>query len=63
MGRPYSLKQTTLHAIDGIPQKFQILHMEQEVVDDYMSMFYCVLSYDLEPIRLLDEEALLGQQV
>jgi hypothetical protein len=63
MGRPYSLKQMALHAIDGIPQNFQILHVEQEVVDDYMSMFYCVLSYDLEPIGLLDEEALLAQQV
>jgi hypothetical protein len=38
MGRPYSLKQMALHAVDGIPHNFQILHVEQEVVDDYMSV-------------------------
>jgi hypothetical protein len=60
MGRPYSLKQMALHAV-GIPQNFQILHVEQEVVDDYMSVLYCILSCDLEPIRMLDEKALLAQ--
>ncbi len=63
MGRPYSLKQMALHAIDGIPQNFQIMHVEQKLVDDYMLVFYCVLSCDLEPIQLLDEEAFLAQQV
>jgi ATP-binding cassette subfamily F protein 3 len=52
-----------LHAIDGIPQNCQILHVEQEVVGDDTSVLQCVLSSDVERTQLLAEEAQLAQQV
>jgi ATP-binding cassette subfamily F protein 3 len=56
------LKQMALHAIDGIPQNCQILHVEQEVVGDDTSVLQCVLSSDVERTQLLAEEAQLAQQ-
>lgn len=53
-----------MHAIDGIPQNCQILHVEQEVVGDDTSALQCVLNTDIERTQLLEEEAhLLAQQV
>ncbi len=53
-----------MHAIDGIPQNCQILHVEQEVVGDDTTALQCVLNTDIERTQLLGEEArLLEQQV
>ncbi|CAK9868000.1 unnamed protein product [Sphagnum jensenii] len=62
-GKTTFLKQMALHAIDGIPQNCQILHVEQEVVGDDTSVLQCVLSSDVERTQLLAEEAhFLGVQ-
>ncbi|CAM5999250.1 unnamed protein product [Sphagnum balticum] len=61
-GKTTFLKQMALHAIDGIPQNCQILHVEQEVVGDDTSVLQCVLSSDVERTQLLAEEAQLAQQ-
>ena len=53
-----------MHAIDGIPRNFQILHVEQEVVGDDTTALQCVLNTDVERTKLMEEEAsLLAQQV
>lgn len=53
-----------MHAIDGIPNNCQILHVEQEVVGDNTTALQCVLNSDIERTQLLEEEAqLLAQQV
>lgn len=53
-----------MHAIDGIPQNCQILHVEQEVVGDDTTALQCVLNSDMERTQLLEEEArLLARQV
>lgn len=53
-----------MHAIDGIPNNCQILHVEQEVVGDDITALQCVLNSDIERTQLLEEEAcLLAQQV
>lgn len=53
-----------MHAIEGIPRKCQILHVEQEVVGDDTTALQCILNSDVERIQLLEEEAsLLSQQV
>lgn len=53
-----------MHAIDGIPKNFQILHVEQEVVGDDTSALQCVLNTDVERTQLMEEEArLLAKQV
>lgn len=53
-----------MHAIDGIPNSCQILHVEQEVAGDDTSALQCVVNTDIERSQLLEEEAhLLAQQV
>ena len=53
-----------LHAIDGIPDNCQILHVEQEVVGDDTTALQCVLNTDVERTQLLEEETrLVAQQV
>lgn len=53
-----------LHAIDGIPKNCQILHVEQEVVGDDITVLQCVLNADVERKQLMEEESqLLTQQV
>lgn len=53
-----------MHAIDGIPKNCQILHVEQEVSGDDITALQCVLTSDVERLRLLEEEArLLSLQV
>lgn len=48
-----------MHAIDGIPQHCQILHVEQEVVGDDTTALQCVLNTDVERTHLLGEEVIL----
>lgn len=53
-----------MHAIDGIPDNCQILHVEQEVVGDDTTALQCVLNTDVERTQLLEEETrLVAQQV
>lgn len=53
-----------MHAIDGIPNNCQILHVEQEVAGDNTTALQCVLNTDIERTQLLEEEArLIAQQV
>lgn len=53
-----------MHAIDGIPDNCQILHVEQEVAGDNTTALQCVLNTDIERTQLLEEEArLIAQQV
>lgn len=53
-----------MHAIDGIPNSCQILHVEQEVAGDDTSALQCVVNTDIERSQLLEEETrLLAQQV
>lgn len=53
-----------MHAIDGIPDNCQILHVEQEVVGDDTTALQCILNTDIERTQLLQEEAhLVAQQV
>ncbi|XP_065858525.1 ABC transporter F family member 3 [Euphorbia lathyris] len=62
-GKTTFLRHMALHAIDGIPQHCQILHVEQEVVGDTTSALQCVLNSDIERTQLLEEEArLLAKQ-
>ncbi|WCJ26568.1 ATP-binding cassette sub-family F member 3 [Euphorbia peplus] len=58
-GKTTFLRHMALHAIDGIPQHCQILHVEQEVVGDETSALQCVLNSDIERTQLLEEEARL----
>lgn len=63
-GKTTFLRHMAMHAIEGIPNNCQILHVEQEVVGDDTTALQCVLKADVERTRLLEEEAsLLGQQV
>ena len=53
-----------MHAIEGIPNNCQILHVEKEVVGDDTIALQCVLNADLERTQLLEEEVhLLALQV
>ncbi|KAI4315559.1 hypothetical protein L6164_028355 [Bauhinia variegata] len=62
-GKTTFLRHMALHAIDGIPNNCQILHVEQEVVGDDTTALQCVLNSDTERTQLLEEEArLLAQQ-
>ncbi|KAM7279333.1 hypothetical protein ACFE04_006467 [Oxalis oulophora] len=62
-GKTTFLRHMAMHAIDGIPQNCQILHVEQEVVGDKTTALQCVLNADVERTQLMDEEAdLLLQQ-
>ncbi|GLT90717.1 hypothetical protein SLE2022_086360 [Rubroshorea leprosula] len=62
-GKTTFLRYMAMHAIDGIPQNCQILHVEQEVVGDDTTALQCVLNSDIERTQLLEEEAhLLAQQ-
>lgn len=58
-GKTTFLRHMALHAIDGIPNNCQILHVEQEVVGDDTTALQCVLSSDVERTKLLEEEASL----
>lgn len=63
-GKTTFLRYMALHAIDGIPNNCQILHVEQEVVGDDTTALQCVLNSDVERTQLLEEEArLVAQQV
>lgn len=63
-GKTTFLRHMAMHAIEGIPNNCQILHVEQEVVGDDTIALQCVLKADVERTRLLEEEAsLLAQQV
>lgn len=63
-GKTTFLKHMALHAIDGIPKNCQILHVEQEVVGDDITVLQCVLNADVERKQLMEEEShLLAQQV
>ncbi|CAN6713288.1 hypothetical protein ACFX13_039155 [Malus domestica] len=62
-GKTTFLRHLAMHAIDGIPRNFQILHVEQEVVGDDTTALQCVLNTDVERTKLMEEEAsLLAQQ-
>ncbi|KAH0975077.1 hypothetical protein GBA52_016976 [Prunus armeniaca] len=62
-GKTTFLRHLAMHAIDGIPKNFQILHVEQEVVGDDTSALQCVLNTDVERTQLMEEEArLLAKQ-
>ncbi|KAF5478030.1 hypothetical protein F2P56_004623 [Juglans regia] len=62
-GKTTFLRHMALHAIDGIPNNCQILHVEQEVVGDDTTALQCVLNSDVERTQLIEEEAsLLAQQ-
>lgn len=56
-GKTTFLRYMALHAIDGIPNNCQILHVEQEVVGDDTSVLQCILNSDIERAQLLEEEA------
>eukprot|EP00897_Mesotaenium_endlicherianum_P000774 jgi/Mesen1/10698/ME000090S10155 len=58
-GKTTFLKHMAMHAIEGIPRSCQILHVEQEVAGDDMTVLQCVLSADEERTSLLAEEARL----
>ncbi|KAG7017018.1 ABC transporter F family member 3 [Cucurbita argyrosperma subsp. argyrosperma] len=58
-GKTTFLRAMAMHAIDGIPQNCQILHVEQEVVGDDTTALQCVLNSDIERTQLLGEEARL----
>ncbi|XP_021816509.1 ABC transporter F family member 3 isoform X1 [Prunus avium] len=58
-GKTTFLRHLAMHAIDGIPKNFQILHVEQEVVGDDTSALQCVLNTDVERTQLMEEEARL----
>jgi ATP-binding cassette subfamily F protein 3 len=63
-GKTTFLRYMALHAIDGIPDNCQILHVEQEVVGDDTTALQCVLNTDVERTQLLEEETrLVAQQV
>ncbi|XP_047325881.1 ABC transporter F family member 3 [Impatiens glandulifera] len=58
-GKTTFLRHMAMHAIDGIPNSCQILHVEQEVVGDDTSALQCVLHADVERTQLLEEESRL----
>ncbi|KAF7827644.1 ABC transporter F family member 3 [Senna tora] len=58
-GKTTFLRHMAMHAIDGIPNNCQILHVEQEVVGDDITALQCVLNSDIERTHLLEEEARL----
>ncbi|XP_057511392.1 ABC transporter F family member 3 [Actinidia eriantha] len=58
-GKTTFLRHMAMHAIDGIPNNCQILHVEQEVVGDDTTALQCVLNADVERTQLLEEEARL----
>lgn len=63
-GKTTFLRHLAMHAIDGIPNSCQILHVEQEVAGDDTSALQCVVNTDIERSQLLEEETrLLAQQV
>jgi ATP-binding cassette subfamily F protein 3 len=63
-GKTTFLRYMAMHAIDGIPDNCQILHVEQEVVGDDTTALQCVLNTDVERAQLLEEETrLVAQQV
>ena len=63
-GKTTFLRYMAMHAIDGIPDNCQILHVEQEVAGDNTTALQCVLNTDIERTQLLEEEAqLIAQQV
>ncbi|KAM3711782.1 hypothetical protein ACB098_01G135500 [Castanea mollissima] len=62
-GKTTFLRYMAMHAIDGIPDNCQILHVEQEVVGDNTTALQCVLNTDIERTQLLEEEVrLIAQQ-
>ncbi|XP_050268922.1 ABC transporter F family member 3 [Quercus robur] len=62
-GKTTFLRYMAMHAIDGIPDNCQILHVEQEVAGDNTTALQCVLNTDIERTQLLEEEAqLIAQQ-
>ncbi|KAK7832508.1 abc transporter f family member 3 [Quercus suber] len=62
-GKTTFLRYMAMHAIDGIPNNCQILHVEQEVAGDNTTALQCVLNTDIERTQLLEEEArLIAQQ-
>ncbi|KAB1201147.1 ABC transporter F family member 3 [Morella rubra] len=62
-GKTTFLRYMAMHAIDGIPDNCQILHVEQEVVGDDTTALQCILNTDIERTQLLQEEAhLVAQQ-
>lgn len=62
-GKTTFLRHLAMHAIDGIPNSCQILHVEQEVAGDDTSALQCVVNTDIERSQLLEEETrLLAQQ-
>eukprot|EP00250_Pteridium_aquilinum_P019406 c24419_g1_i1 orf=140-2392(+) len=61
-GKTTFLKHMAMHAIDGIPKNCQILHVEQEVVGDDITVLQCVLNADVERKQLMEEEAQLVAQ-
>ncbi|XP_075638138.1 ABC transporter F family member 3 [Castanea sativa] len=62
-GKTTFLRYMAMHAIDGIPDNCQILHVEQEVVGDSTTALQCVLNTDIERTQLLEEEVrLIAQQ-
>ncbi|KAE8055099.1 hypothetical protein FH972_011960 [Carpinus fangiana] len=61
-GKTTFLRYMALHAIDGIPDNCQILHVEQEVVGDDTTALQCVLNTDVERTQLLEEETRLVAQ-
>lgn len=58
-GKTTFLRHMAMHAIEGIPNNCQILHVEQEVVGDDTTALQCVLNSDIERSQLLEEEASL----
>eukprot|EP00898_Chlorokybus_atmophyticus_P008045 jgi/Chlat1/8241/Chrsp77S07670 len=56
-GKTTFLRHMAAHAIDGIPPRTQILHVEQEVTGDDRTVLECVLACDVERTALLKEEA------
>ncbi|XP_062146458.1 ABC transporter F family member 3 [Alnus glutinosa] len=61
-GKTTFLRYMAMHAIDGIPDNCQILHVEQEVVGDDTTALQCVLNTDVERTQLLEEETRLVAQ-
>eukprot|EP00271_Cylindrocystis_brebissonii_P003829 TRINITY_DN15071_c0_g2_i1.p1 TRINITY_DN15071_c0_g2~~TRINITY_DN15071_c0_g2_i1.p1 ORF type:complete len:764 (-),score=206.39 TRINITY_DN15071_c0_g2_i1:552-2843(-) len=61
-GKTTLLKHLAAHAVPGIPRSCQVLHVEQEVAGDDLTVLQCVLSADSERAELLREEAQLTAQ-
>jgi ABC-type dipeptide/oligopeptide/nickel transport system ATPase subunit len=56
MGKSTLLRYISGRELRGIPDHLQILHVEQEVIGDDVSVLDTVLSSDVERLALLDEE-------